>query len=300
MGYKKAIPQGIATIKARAPRNGEFEAEHFDSVAEFFAPRPMTTKNAATYASSIEHNPADYTKKKAEWFGVADADAVIDAIHDGWPEGAKRMRDTIGSVQTTQTAQSIRRVLCRGDHGDEFDIHRAYAGGLDKAWTRRKRGMRPSSKGVTLVLHVGGAWTVTAEELFWRGAAAACLADLLSEAGYAVTIIVGAGIRKLADGRADTAYQYTVTAKASHMPVDIDTIAAVTALAGTFRVGGFRKIAERPYDIGGHFGTTASLNLSAIPADSPILVPANVKGREAAESWLAKAIQEITGEALPA
>ena len=290
----KALAGVTQTLAAKHPGKNAFVHEHFDDLAAFMSPRPMMPVN---FKAATEQ----FSRQKATgWYGLPNANAVVDAIHDGWPDGAKRMLDSLGRVNRTIEVQSIRRVLCRDDHGDEFDIHRCYSGGFDRAWTRRKRGPRRTTSGIAVVLNSTANGGVQAEALFWRGAVALCLTDLLSEAGYSVQMIVGMSTMACDEETYSVNYQYTVNVKTAEQQLDIEALAAATALTGFFRVGGFRKILEQPFAVACGLGYAGSLKLRKLDLENPIHVPDGIFGLEAAQSWLAKTVAELTGEAVPA
>jgi hypothetical protein len=293
-----AILAGITIMPAdqqRASTYSERHATHFDSLADFIAPRPMRENNLARFKRTAS---LTYTGQEAiNWMGLPSTGAVVDAIRKGWPDGVKRMQDIIGKLNATTTAQSIRRVLVRDDHGDEFDVHRALSGSFDRAWSRRKRGLRMGTKGVTVVLNGGGNCTLNSEQLFWRGAAALCLSDILSDAGYSVKLVVGAAVENADDDGRGAMRQYTVTVKEPHQPMNVEALAAATALPAFWRVGGFKFMCEAPYTIQHSLGHACGLNLDAIPdCENPILVPETVIGLAAAEKWLRAAIKQATGQ----
>lgn len=304
MAHDKALCANAGDL-AQSPVPVNREVEHFDSLMAFFAPQPMLPANRELWERGLREHDTDGRHsaryKGSKWYGVDDANAVIEAIEGGWPEGAKRMAELSDRIAQTTTAQSIRRVRKLGDHGDEYDVNRSLAGAHDRAWSRRVRGLRRSTRGVTIVLNAAASYRVQSEAMFWRGAAALCLSDLLTDAGYAVTLMVAGSLHGLQKGRGDGRYQYAVTVKHSHQPLDAESLAAATALAGFFRLGGFRKAYERAYPVNSHVGHPDRIDLKALDAENPVVAPESIEGIEQAEAWLRKTIESITrGEELAA
>jgi hypothetical protein len=143
---------------------------------------------------------------------------------------------------------SLRRKVQRADQGDELDIHSVYRGDLSHAWTRRRRTQTRSRMSVRLVALLGGAHTVKAEELFWRGAAVAKLAELLEESSYRVEIIAATwAIVDAFSTPADTCeVGMAFVVKGAGDPLEVDQLAGVVCNAGFFRTHEFRSTYAAP------------------------------------------------------
>ena len=270
--------------------------EVFDSVDAYIELRPMLEANAADLSKSLDESGAWRKRKGGErWYGVADVNSVMNAIRNGWPEGVVKLQAMRAQLTGSFDVQSIRRVLCRDDHGDEFDVHRSYSGGFDTAWTRRKRGPRRTNRAISIVFEGGGLFEVDSTAFFWRGAAALCLIDMLTTAGYSVEVVTAS----LATGVVSDehskrgAYQSVCVLKHSDMPVDLSDLAAGLCLAGFHRVATFRKRCELPHRMHS-FGYTAKPVPADFDREGAIVVPNDkISTQATAQAWLTQAIEQL-------
>lgn len=119
---------------------------------------------------------------------VAKVDEVLRT--NSWPEGAKRVMEAMDELQACDAPRSVRRTVRWADQGDSLDIHRVYSGQLDQAWRkvgpRRRVATRNISLFVNITINAGTDHSV----MFWTGAAVLKLADMLTNAGYNVEIVV--------------------------------------------------------------------------------------------------------------
>ena len=190
-----------------------------------------------------------------------EAAAVLD---NGWPEGAERLRSLAGklSAQLPQ-AKSIRRKLTWADDGDEICKDRLQSGQIDQCWRTMRRSPFVSPQTVAIETAWGGHYGQTPEELFWQGAAAAVMTDILEEAGYRVEVYANRVIERLV-----RRHCIRVKVKEADMPMRLDGVAAVLCHAGIFRTFGFLCIEQAEFDVGdwGH-GHGGKLN----PMDAEVL-----------------------------
>jgi len=95
---------------------------------------------------------------------------------------------------------------------------------------------------------------VTAEQLFWQGAAAACVTDLLESAGYRVEVY--------ATNCSDHHNGKTVVrvrVKEADQPTRLDTLAAVMCHAGIYRIFGLSAKEQANFPINNNYGSTIKL-----------------------------------------
>ena len=180
----------------------------------------------------------------------AEARAVLEK---GWPEGAQRVKALADELAATiPPAKSVRRRLRWSDDGDEVSRDRLNGGLVDSCWRTTKRDLATGPEVVTLETNWGGTARRSAEELFWQGAAAACLTDILEQAGYRVEVFAN---NYSVHPRGRTLLRIRV--KEADAPVRIDTLAGVLCHAATFRVFGLAAKEQAPlYVDGGHGRTT--------------------------------------------
>jgi hypothetical protein len=194
----------------------------------------------------------------SEWMGGLhnwkEAAAVLEK---GWPEGAERLRALTAklSAQLPQ-AKSIRRKLTWADAGDEICRDRLQSGQLDSCWRTMRRSQFVGPQTVAIETTWGGHYGQTAEELFWQGAAAAVMTDILEEAGYRVEVYAN----RVSERRGHR-HCIRVKVKEADMPLRLDGVAAVLCHAGIFRTFGFLCIEQAKFDVGdwGH-GHGSELN----------------------------------------
>ena len=164
----------------------------FDSIAEMIQAPFTRTDNYERCAQQLGHpgawGPAvGLAGHGTSWYGGTAAQAA-ERAERGWVEGADEALKRLANL-SVPLPTSVKRKLVREDHGDELDIHAVYRGDLSHAWSSRKRRPVRGSMLVRLVSQSDvNAW-VTAEQLFWRGAALIKMADILTAAGYSVEIL---------------------------------------------------------------------------------------------------------------
>jgi hypothetical protein len=201
-------------------------------------------------------------------------------LEKGWPEGAERLRTLAGKLAAqVPQAKSIRRKLTWADDGDEICRDRLQSGHIEQCWRTMRRSPFVAPQTVAIETTWGGHYGQTAEELFWQGAAAAVLTDILEEAGYRVEVYAN----RVSEWNGKH-HCIRVKVKEADMPMRLDGMAAVLCHAGIFRTFGFLCIEQAEFEIGswghGHGqelnpraaemlnGGTESLHIGAISTES--------------------------------
>lgn len=195
---------------------------------------------------------------KSSWMGGLNSWKEATAVLEkGWPEGAERLRAPSGklSAQLPQ-AKSIRRKMTWTDDGDEICRDRLQSGQIEQCWRTMRRSPFVAPQTVAIETTWGGHYGQTAEELFWQGAAAAVLTDILEEVGYRVEVYAN----RVSEERGHRHWT-CVKVKEADMPLRPDGLAAVLCHAGIFRTFGFLCIEQAEFDVGdwGH-GHARELN----------------------------------------
>jgi hypothetical protein len=194
------------------------------------------------------HNSAEIERTRnsggGSWYGgistVADAERLLDR---GWSDGAARLESMARDV-TPPTARCRKRKPVWRDQGDELDVDRALVGDWGTAWRASHRMWSPGPSTVDLYAAIGGNAHRSADELFWAGATAAILTDLLEGAGYTVRVI--GSIVAINRNDSQRAMVTRVVVKETSEPLRLDALAAVACHAGVFRTLGFRALLESP------------------------------------------------------
>lgn len=184
-----------------------------------------------------------FEESRGSWYGAGcdTGNDVQRKVRDGWPEGRERMnelREKLGTLQARP--QDRRRRMVKADMGDVLDIHQVYAGRLDIAWSVPRRRQASGPQRIELCANMLCSGGEHADVLFWRGAAAAILVDLLQNAGYMVRLVVIFGGR-VCNYKSEKV-SCRITVKDYGSPFDITSTSA-TIMPGFFRALGHAWIA---------------------------------------------------------
>jgi len=208
----------------------------YDSISDFLSAMRQGCRNAANKA---EWHAVGFEGKHygAHWFGAdcRDGNAVQTKVMEGWQEGRDRMntlRDQMGTVDLRPVDR--RRKLTRMDHGDILDIHQVYAGRLDTAWQKPTRRVTSGPQKIDICANMICSGGEVSDVLFWRGAAAVVLADMLEQAGYMVRLVVNFGGSHYEEKNKAGRVSCRVTVKDHGMPFDVTSTSAVI-MPGFFR-----------------------------------------------------------------
>jgi hypothetical protein len=199
----------------------------------------------ARHHENTHHQFADQYRN-ANWYGDLNGfEALDDLLTNGWSAGAKRLAEMTEKLAASMPRPAnVRRKMRWADDGDEIDVQRVYSGHLDRSWRAMARRKKVQSRQVSIVTAYGGSCIESAEALFWRGAAALVLTDLLEEAGYRVQVRAIYGARSSAGTNISM-----VRVKEYDEPAHPDMMAVALCHAGFFRVCGFRSYGRAPWDV---------------------------------------------------
>lgn len=194
----------------------------------------LNSKNAHIHTQYMDSH-------RGSWYG-ADCHTGHDVkktMNDGWPDGRQRMNDLRAQIGVIDLAPvDRRRRLTRGPSGDTLDMNLVYSGRFDIAWRAPRRRTTAGPQKVEICANMICSGMEHADVLFWRGAAAAVLADMLESAGYMVRLVVNFG------GQAESLKtSCRITVKEHGVPFDITSTSAVI-LPGFFRALGHAWIAN--------------------------------------------------------
>ena len=203
-------------------------------------PEPNRAIRKKMLATAFEHYGSAWMGGLTSW---SEATAILEK---GWPEGAERLR-VLGAKLSAQVpqAKSIRRKLTWADDGDEICRDRLNSGQVEQCWRTMRRSPFAAPQTVAIETTWGGHYGQTAEELFWQGAAAAVLTDILEDAGYRVEVYAN---RVLSWRR--HRHCIRVKVKEADMPLRLDGVAAVLCHAGVYRTFGFLCTEQAEFDVG--------------------------------------------------
>lgn len=172
----------------------------------------------------------------ADWYGLPSDEPfplarLAELVNRGWDEGRKALLEAINAV-TPPSPVNIKRRPVWADQGDEIDMQRVWSGQLDQAWRRTtKNNVGASRRNITVTVDAIAQGDAKAETMFWRGAAAVVLADVLTSAGYAVQMVTA--FRGSVPGGNEVSVRVVVKPYAQMF--DLASAAAGMALPGFFR-----------------------------------------------------------------
>lgn len=275
---------------------GNLHAIQWDSVAE-----PMEMVSGQWNLPENAARAATYQtlERGEEWLGAPTLAVLAERLSQGWPEGVERLMQ----LATREVSpSSIRRRRERADQGAELDIHAVYRGDLSRAWTRSRRKASATARSISLVIDLAANCNITADQLFWRGAAALRLVSALTDAGYNVGIFgAAAGEGVDVEGKVNTCQ--IVSIKDEDQPLDLDRLAALTAMPGFFRTSLFvgivkcADLAGKVVDYSLGYANTKHLaaGVAVLPIPQNVIVQEPVLDQQSAEAWIDKVLGELEG-----
>lgn len=253
-------------------------------------------KAVADYAAG-KHSGSDPGK----WLGASSPAELDDRLIKGWPEGVSKLEQ----LATREIHPvSLRRRRVRGDQGDEVDMQAVYRGDLSRAWIKTRRQSRPgTNRSITIICNLGDSFSVTADKLFWRGAAVLKLTDALTSSGYSVSLYGAVTSAECSADQKVSAAQF-VEIKAADSPLDLSQLAALTAMPGWFRTRGFAGITaacdlvgQRPEYGLGHPDHAAIPAFAEMLGITGAIVQPKVNDKESAEAWIDAVMAQLEPEA---
>lgn len=262
----------------------------FDSLAELRDVEPNRKLNK-TCSSDRPPEPG--------WWGpgIKSKEDVNRNLDGGWVEGAEKMIQSNKELDLSLRVSRPRRKRVRAAMGDTLDMQRVWQGDLARAWSATEMGetMLPL-KHVCIAVELNGSGYRTGEDFLWRGAAALALADLISESGRMVKIMVyGVTAEAYADKKA---HVYTVKVKDYTEPLDVERLAASACMAGTYRHAVWRvREARTDSKVGSGYGYSLHgkwKNLPNIEPDNEHVVWANdLWSSSAAREWVMENVAKL-------
>lgn len=189
----------------------------------------------------------------AAWYGGLRSDSEArEILTGGWVDGVSRLNDLRRDLGEIPTAKCRVRRVRFADQGDDLVIDRAMRGDWDQAWRTSRREQTSGPQTIELFTLYGGACSLDADEIFYKGAVATVVADALENAGYSVRLVASFMHRDTSKssrvGRSD------IILKEASEPLRIDGVASVLCHAGIFRSYGFRVLMALPFELNSALG----------------------------------------------
>lgn len=249
---------------------------------------------------NIEGRNQSNTGDNLRWYGTTEGiSGVKEIVSNGWESGQSKINKLAGQIDIPP-AKSVRRRTVRGASGQNLNMSAVYAGNLSTCWTSRRRQSQRGISKITMLVSVGDHAGVDSEVLFWKGAAAVKVADILNTAGYTVRITGYSNIlshyrNATTTNNEDAVYSYNV--KAHQEVLDVDRTATILALGGFFRYFVFKGFCanERPVCSGYGYpeDTTPQALIEASEPDHIIDGFEKVKDLETAREFIKNKITQL-------
>jgi hypothetical protein len=271
----------------------------WDSVAEpeQIANTPSEWSTEARRTAAARYITRNYSEAQS-WLGAPSIETLKERLQKGWAEGVEKLEEL--STKELASPLSVRRRRFKSDQGDELDMQAVWRGDLSRSWTRTRRQNRVGSRSVSIIINIGDNCGADSTKLFWRGASALKVAEQLSQAGYNVALYGVSSCQGIDSSGKQKLAQF-VEIKSEDSPLDMDKLAALTAMPGFFRTSMFAGICFATSKVGKdtddglgrnwHEGVEQCLKTLPIPQNAIIQEP--VLSKDAAEKWIDKVLQQI-------
>lgn len=239
------------------------------------------------------------------WYGLPDTvttwKQTAAYLLGGWSDGVERMEKAIGGLRLP-AATDVRRRPLWAPVGDELNLERVLAGNFDNAWRTTKRRIVKAKPRVRIVVDILAVGDRDAADLFWRGAAGAMLASVLSKAGWQTELWAGFCGPSSQDKSQFIAALCRV--KGFGEPMNLAALCAIAAHPATFRQGGHAlgsKHLGGQHGVGGYYCSNtlaqlpeAALRLAGLqPGIRTLYVPGTTFSAQAAQGWLTDALADL-------
>lgn len=274
--------------------NDKLDIRVYESMVEVEKVKPSEV-NIKDYKDSMKNleRPGDQYQRKS-WLGIKGYQPFLKAYKEGWQAGAAellKLTDTLPEIET----RCIKRKRIKTDQGNHLDIHRVYAGRLDTCWDARTKKQVKGRKSISFIFFGNINCFSDSSEILYRGGVAVQLASLYQKAGYNVSIHSLYSLKYIEKNNQDRDHYYFLPVLPMGSRPSIEKMAAC-ALAGVFRVFGFRCIEQTETRITCNYGTSKPCSLQTLkdilPASLPIdrdnlvFIPQNVDTLESAKHFI--------------
>lgn len=245
-------------------------------------------------------NPFEVSGKSFYLGRLKSIHSVDKRLEKGWKDGSdKALALADGLKNKISQPLSIRRKLKWSDDGDEFDRERLNDGHFDTCWRTTHREIAVAVPVITIAMALGGNANVNHEELFWSGASALALCQVLEEAGYQTSLTAIAPTR-YGYGVSEGRYQaMCITVKRAGEYMRSDALASVICLGATYRTYGFMATYLAPWKIDDSLGAHMAIEslmpqiVEAGAMDTPqITLPASYD-RWGAKTAIENALEQL-------
>lgn len=230
--------------------------DYYSSISEVLDVPISNPLNRAHYHYyTVERSQDSGWSSNVKWYGVGEGWPLVEKyITEGWAEGLAKMKQLAEEVERKVDipfAEELRPRIVHRDFGDEVDMQDIYMGDYDHAWSGVERTTVKTDMRFTVAIDIGSINTEHSSSLYWPGAVATVLTNMLVEAGQPVRVLVienvkDAYIKPSTSGLND--FGYAIELKSFNRPILPDAIALV-ALAGFSRTVGFKAVLNQLDDV---------------------------------------------------
>jgi hypothetical protein len=224
---------------------------------------PSETNRAYWQATQASH--MQRLLYRDPWLGGVSYEEMQEMLVHGWPEGAQRALALAESFRDALPEPTqIKRRKVWSDQGDDLDRDRLMLGHVDQAWRRTTRTEQVATKVVRVAMPWAHGSKKKAHELFWSGAAAMALTDLLETAGYSVELLA---VNAVTDRANVWMQSVVVTVKEAGDPLRPDAVAALFCHAAPYRYYGITAIGGAPTRVGNRWGHIYAASVACAKLD---------------------------------
>lgn len=233
---------------------GKTTVLNFGTIGEYNSLKASPANEELLKNQFAEH--ADGASCKS-WFGTSTMAEAEKILNIGWPDGVKQMKETIGQIKVGGEVKCVRKRMKYATSGEEVDYEKMMEGNplCYKVWQYDEGYTTPTDKHIRIAIDmVASGWT-RPDQMFWKGAAAAALADALEQSGRSVEIVGYFFSQGFSMSRPHDRIFVNVVLKKEGEPLDLSRIVGLTGHAASLRILGFKAIASDPDRICSSFGS---------------------------------------------
>lgn len=257
---------------------------------------PITARHPSN--QEIAKGFRGHSMKDVTWCGGT-RQTLDDITRNGWADGAKRMQQAASKITNTPEPVTTRLLPRRHTEGDIILVDEYLKGNYETMWQQYHRAGGTGPGVIHLAFSWGGNCDLQADQLFWSGAVAMILTQLLELSGYSVEVV--AWMPGWHYAREQFWSCIGVMVKEADQPLLYDSLAALSAHPVTFRMAGIAAIEMAPWCIGSGHGRHESgvKNLTTRLAhhagwfEPPELVIESVYDEESARSELLRLLDRV-------
>lgn len=260
---------------------------HHESLSEYVAAALDPPHKTSGWKSWLHYNDPGWTG-----MGVSKLPEVAATVRTGWQDGAGKLEAARDKLDIPRIP-CVRRRAVWSDRGDSVDMPRVYAGRLDQAWRRVAMGKSRGTPRVRIVVDAIAPAMLDADAMFWKGAAAALLADQLTAAGYAVEVISAFRGDDGGDER-----RVSVVVKPFSGPASLCDLAASCASPAFFRIIGHAYVAGHdPGCYNGSMSVNTIYEWDKQGAQHVFIAPQSITDETRCHKWIAQCVATLTATA---